>query len=52
MAMPWIDYWAHGTATSARPHEWRYLGRVAQAYHCGLCDTRVTKADLKANTDA
>ena len=47
-----IDYWVHGPATDKRPHEWRYLGRVAQAYQCGVCQLRVSKADLKGATDA
>ena len=47
-----IDYWSHGTDANPRPHEWRYLGRVAQAYHCVGCQLRVSKAEMKANTDA
>jgi len=47
-----VNYWTHGTGSAVRPHEWRYLGKVAQAYHCVVCQLRVTKADLKAATDA
>lgn len=47
-----VNYWTHGAKGSERPHEWRYLGRVAQAYHCGVCQLRVTKGELKAATDA
>ena len=42
----------HGTGANRRPHEWRYLGRVAQAYRCTTCQLQVTKAQLKAATDA
>ncbi len=47
-----VNYWTHGTANAQRPHEWIYLGRTAQAYHCRICQLRVTKSDLKVNTDA
>jgi len=47
-----VNYWTHGSGASVRPHEWRYLGRVAQAYRCAICQLEVTKADLKAATDA
>lgn len=47
-----INYWTHFTGKDARPHEWRYLGRVAQAYQCAVCQLRVTKGALKAATDA
>jgi len=47
-----INYWTHGTAANPQLHQWRYLGRRAQAYHCVVCDLRVSKADLKENTDA
>lgn len=45
-----VSYWTHGDPPVA--HEWRYLGRVAQSYHCILCDLRVSKAALKRATDA
>jgi len=44
------NYWTHGTP--AQPHSWRYLGKRAQAYHCGVCDMRVSKPELKGATDA
>ena len=47
-----INYWTHGTAANPRPHEWRYLGKAKQAYHCPVCQLRVSKADLKGATDA
>jgi len=47
-----INYWTHGTGAGQRPHEWRYLGRKAQGYHCTVCQLRVSKADLKGATDA
>lgn len=47
-----IDYWVHDTTVGPKPHQWRYLGRVAQAYQCILCQLRVTKSELKAATDA
>jgi len=47
-----VDYWVHGPATNRRPHEWRYLGKVAQMYHCIICQLRVSKAALKGATDA
>jgi len=47
-----VNYWTHGSDANPRPHEWRYLGRVAQGYQCTVCQLRVTKGDLKANTDA
>jgi len=47
-----VNYWTHGTDANPRPHEWRYLGRVAQAYQCSICQVRVSKLELKANTDA
>ena len=47
-----VNYWTHGTGAAKQPHQWRYLGRLKQAYHCVVCDLRVTKAALKAATDA
>ena len=47
-----VSYWTHGTGNAKRPHEWRYLGRLAQAYQCVICELRVTKAALKEHTDA
>ena len=47
-----VNYWTHGEGVNERPHEWRYLGRVAQMYMCIVCQLRVTKADLKEATDA
>ena len=46
------DIWTHGTGNGERPHEWQYLGRKAQAYRCGVCQLRVTKTEMKAETDA
>ncbi len=46
------NYWTHGTAANRQPHQWRYLGRKLQTYHCIVCDMRVTKATLKEATDA
>lgn len=51
-ALEKVNYWTHGPATNKRPHEWRYLGRVAQAYQCAVCELRVSKGDLKEATDA
>lgn len=47
-----VNYYTHGTGAAQRPHEFRYLGRAAQGYQCMVCQLRVSKADLKANTDA
>lgn len=47
-----INYWTHGTDANPRAHEWRYLGRKLQTYHCVVCNLRVTKAALKEATDA
>jgi len=47
-----VNYFTHGTGNARRPHVWRYLGKVAQAYHCIECDLRVSKVQLKENTDA
>ena len=47
-----VNYFTHGTDANPRQHEWQYLGRVAQAYRCNVCQLRVSKAELKANTDA
>jgi len=47
-----VNYWCHGTNSNPLPHVWRYLGRVAQAYQCTVCQLRVSKGELKANTDA
>jgi len=44
--------WTHGTGAAKRPHEWQYLGRKAQEYRCAVCQLRVSKTDLKAETDA
>lgn len=46
-----VNLWTHGTGAAKRPHEWRYLGRAKQAYHCVICQLKVTKAELKAGTD-
>ncbi len=45
-----VNYWTHGDPPAA--HAWRYLGKTLKIYHCVVCDLRVSKADLKANTDA
>jgi len=47
-----LNYWTHGPATNKQPHEWRYLGRIAQTYQCRVCEMRVTKAELKGATDS
>jgi len=47
-----INYWTHGAGSSLRPHDWRYLGRIKQSYHCIMCGLRVTKTALKDATDA
>jgi len=47
-----VNYWTHGTDANPRSHEWRYLGRAAQAYRCAICQLQVTKGELKAATDA
>ena len=47
-----VNYYTHGTAANPQSHQWRYLGRVAQAYRCGICQLQVTKTALKENTDA
>lgn len=44
--------WTHDVDGTVRPHEWQYLGKKAQAYRCAICQHRVTKAELKAGTDA
>jgi len=46
------NYYTHGTGAAKAPHAWRYMGRVAQAYICTVCQLHVSKADLKAATDA
>lgn len=45
------NLWTHGTGSAKRPHEWLYLGRVAQSYRCWVCQLVVTKAALKEGTD-
>jgi len=47
-----VNYFTHGTGAARRAHAWRYLGKAAQAYMCMECELRVTKAQLKAATDA
>jgi len=47
-----VNYWTHGEGPNREGHQWRYLGKKAQAYHCVVCQLRATKADLKAATDA
>ena len=47
-----MNYFTHGSGNNVRQHEWQYLGRLAQAYRCNVCQLRVTKTELKANTDA
>ena len=46
-----INYWTHGSGKDVQPHQWRYLGKVAQEYHCVICALRVPKAALKEATD-
>jgi len=47
-----INYWTHETREGTEAHQWRYLGKTLQTYHCVVCQLRVSKADLKGNTDA
>lgn len=37
---------------SGEKHDWEYLGKVASAYMCNLCDLRVSKAALREATNA
>lgn len=46
-----VNYHTHGSGNGIRAHQWRYLGRKAQAYVCVECRIRVTKAALKEATD-
>ena len=46
------NIWTHGTGAAKAPHQWEYLGRVAQAYRCRTCPLRVSKAEMKVKTDA
>ena len=48
-----VNYWTHlGRDGGPDPHQWRYLGKIAQSYHCVVCQLRVTKGELKEATDA
>ncbi len=47
-----INYWTHPSGDGDVAHEWRYLGKKAQMYHCVVCQLRVSKAALKEHTDA
>jgi len=47
-----VNYYTHELGDGRRAHVWRYLGKGAQAYMCMECELRVTKAELKAATDA
>jgi len=47
-----VNYWTHGTGANPQAHQWRYLGKRLQVYHCVVCQLRVTKAALKEATDA
>lgn len=44
------SYWTHGDPPQV--HDWQYLGKIAQAYRCAVCGIRVSKVDLKKETDA
>jgi len=52
MVVERINYWTHETPAGTEAHQWRYLGKTLQTYHCVVCQLRVTKADLKEATDA
>jgi len=43
-----VDYWFHGHQA---PHVWTYRGKDA-GYRCQICGLEVSKAELKAATDA
>lgn len=47
-----FDIWDCGTATRRGPHEWAYLGKVAQKYRCNRCHEIVTKAVMRELTNA
>lgn len=48
-----VSFYTHSWGNEERrPHVWRYMGKKAQAYMCMECELRVSKADLKAATDA
>jgi len=47
-----VNYWTHDVGAGPMPHLWAYQGRKAQAYRCVVCQLRVSKADLKGETDA
>jgi len=46
-----VQFCLSGWRTDA-PHELRYNGKVNQTYTCRNCAATITKADLKAATDA
>ena len=52
MAIESNDIWTHGTGNQQAVHAWEYLGRKAQEYRCKVCQSRVTKAEMKEETDA
>jgi len=52
MATELASIWTHDVDGIVRPHEWQYLGKKAQSYRCAVCQVVVTKAHLKAETDA
>jgi len=35
-----------------KAHSWAYRGKATQLYSCNLCAYEITKAELKAATDA
>ena len=45
-----INYWTHGDPPVV--HQWRYLGKPLRMYHCVVCNLRISKGELKENTDA
>lgn len=46
-----VKFCLTGWKTDA-PHELRYNGKAKQTYICRNCDATISKADLKAATDA
>jgi len=43
--------WTHGEGAAEYPHQWAYLGKGLQTYRCWVCQMRVSKATLKAQTE-
>lgn len=47
-----VDYWQCAGLPEPRPmHDWMYFGKKTQIYRCRRCGVRVTKDQLKENTD-